>query len=132
MLTYQLLGAHAHWHHAVSIALHVLVCALLWSWLVRLEVPLPFVVGATSTFAVLGIHAEAVAVVSYREDLLAAALGLAACLAGERALSRSAGARWLVLAALVQALACAAKTSAVPLPLVWLAAHRLLPWRAWP
>jgi tetratricopeptide (TPR) repeat protein len=132
MLTYQLLGAHAHWHHAVSIALHVLVCALLWSWLVRLEVPLAFVVGATATFAVLGIHAEAVAVVSYREDLLAAALGLAACLAGERALSRSAGARWLVLAALVQALACAAKTSAVPLPLVWLAAHRLLPWRAWP
>ncbi len=132
MLTYQLLGAHAHWHHAVSIALHVLVCALLWAWLVRLAVPLPIVVGATSVFAVLGLHAEAVAVVSYREDLLAAALGLAARLAAERALSRSAGVRWLVAAALVQALACAAKTSAVPLPLVWLAAHRWLPWRAWP
>lgn len=132
MLTYQLLGAHAHWHHAVSIALHVLVCALAWGWLVRIGAPLPIVVAATASFAVLGIHAEAVAVVSYREDLLAAALGLAAFLAAERALSRTAGARWLVATALLQALACAAKTSAVPLPLVWLAVHRLSPWRAWP
>jgi tetratricopeptide (TPR) repeat protein len=132
MLAYQVFGAHAHWHHALSIALHVLVCALLWSWLARLAVPLPLVVGTTALFAVLGIHAEAVAVVSYREDLLAAALALVAALAAERALHSSAGARWLVATAALQALACAAKTSAVPMPLVWIAAHRLLPWRPWP
>ena len=126
MLTYQLFGAHAHWHHAVSVALHVLVCALSWAWLARLDLAISVRVGATALFAVAGIHAEAVAVVSYREDLLATALGLAACIAAERALPAQAGARWLVATALLQALACAAKTSAVPVPFVWLLAHTLL------
>jgi len=132
MLTYQVFGAHAHWHHAVSVALHVLVCAMLWAWLARLGVALPVRVATTAVFAVAGIHAESVAVVSYREDLLATALGLAACVAAERALPAQAGARWLVATAVLQALACAAKTSAVPVPFVWLAAHALLRRQAWP
>lgn len=128
MASYQLFGAHAHWHHLLSVLLHVGVCALFWRWLAARGTPLPLTAGAVALFAVLGIHAEAVAVVSYREDLLAAALGLAAMHAADRAaFDERHPARALLLAALLQALACGAKTSAVPLPLVWALSIALWP-----
>ncbi|MBC8067460.1 MAG: hypothetical protein IAG13_03925, partial [Deltaproteobacteria bacterium] len=138
MLSYQLFGAHAHWHHLLSVLLHVGVCAALWRWLAGRGTPLPVTVASVAMFAVLGIHAEAVAVVSYREDLLAAGLGLWAMHAADRASDTDvARVRHLVVCALLQALACGAKTSAVPLPLVWLLSRLVWPhplgaqrWRA--
>ena len=128
MAAYQIFGAHALPHHLVSVLLHVTVCAMLWRWLAGRGAPLPLLAATVALFGVLGIHAEAVAVVSYREDLLAAALGLAALRCADRAaFDETSTARSLVLAALLQALACGAKTNAVPLPLVWLLSIHLWP-----
>ena len=126
-------------HHGISIALHLGVCALLARLLARLGVAeLPRLL-ALACFGLLAIHVEAVAVISYREDLLAAALGLAAVLAALRSVDTGAAqspkdhARrwpralaWGLAAAALEALACGAKLSAAPLPgmlvlLAWLA-----------
>lgn len=137
MLTYQVFGAHAHWHHATSVLLHVLVCAGLWRWLAARGVAMPTVATIVAVFATLAIHAETVAVISYREDLLAAALGLEAMIRGDRAASTRGGARpWLAVVAL-QALACAAKSNAVVFPALWVLSRWCGPWsraptRWWP
>ncbi|MCA9682864.1 MAG: hypothetical protein KC457_11750, partial [Myxococcales bacterium] len=86
-LSYRLLGLEAGAHHALSIALHVLICALLARLLRRLGAGRELLLASVACFGLLAIHAEVVAVVSYREDLLAAALGLGALLAATRVLT---------------------------------------------
>lgn len=124
--TYQLLGLDARLHHATSIALHLGVCAALAAWLRRLAAPLALWAATVAVFGLLAIHAEAIAVVSYREDLLAALLGLLGCLAA------SAAARGRLalapLAALLVLAACACKQSAAAIPLLWVLAEGLAPW----
>ncbi|MBZ5709687.1 tetratricopeptide repeat protein [Nannocystis pusilla] len=124
LLTYQLLGLSSPLHHALSIALHLGVCAVLARWLRVLGAPLDLALGTAALFGLLALHAEAVAVVSYREDLLAALLGLAAALAASRG-------RWLG-AALLSLGACAMKLSAGAIPALWLLAEGLSPWRPRP
>ncbi|NVB40017.1 hypothetical protein G6O69_19385 [Pseudenhygromyxa sp. WMMC2535] len=131
MLSLRLFGLAAWAHHALSVALHVGVCALLARLLRRLGAPETLSLGATACFGLLGIHAEAVAVISYREDLLAALLGMAAMLAGLRVAEARGLARagWAAAAVLGMALACAAKLSAAPL----VAVFGLLAWaQPWP
>ncbi len=126
-LSYALLGLSPAAHHLTSVLLHVLVTGLFGLWLAREGAPRRVVVTATTLFGVLAIHGEAVAVVSYREDLLAAALGLGAVLLASAHVRSPAWPR-LVGAGLLMALACGAKLSAAGLPLVWLALKLLSPW----
>lgn len=134
-LSYQLLGLHPGLHHAVSIALHLGVCASLAAWLRRLGAPLPLWAGCLALFGLLAIHAEAIAVVSFREDLLAALLGLLACTTASAAVRRPRAWTLAPLALLLSLGACSMKQSAAALPLVWLLAEALAPWqprRPWP
>ena len=134
-LSLRVLGLDPRLHHGLSIALHLGVCALLARLLRRLELDEDVVLASVACFGLLAIHAEAVAVISFREDLLAAALGLLAMLAALRALTAPAmrGALpWTLAAAGAMALACGAKLSAAPLPallllLVWLGPALKLP-----
>ncbi|MGH1341383.1 MAG: tetratricopeptide repeat protein [Nannocystales bacterium] len=126
-LTYALFGLSPVAHHITSVLLHVLVTGLVGLWLAREGAPRRVVITATTLFGVLAIHGEAVAVVSYREDLLAAALGLgAAVLVSASLRSKS----WLHLggAGVLMALASGAKLSVAGLPLVWVAMKVLSPW----
>jgi hypothetical protein len=129
VLAYQAFGAIAGLHHATSILLHLGVVALLASWLRRLGAPAGVSLASAAIFGVLAIHAEAVAVVSFREDLLAALFGLGAIAMIDAAMQRT-GVRALALGlggAIAMALACGAKESAVPLAAVWLLAHVMRP-----
>jgi tetratricopeptide (TPR) repeat protein len=73
-------------------------------------------------------------VVSYREDLLAALFGLLAMIAATRGAEAKGRGRacWLVAATAAMAFAAGAKLSAAPIPLLWLLAHHLAPWRRRP
>ena len=124
LLGYQLLGLSSGLHHALSIGLHLGVCAVLVRWLRVLGAPFDLALGTAALFGLLALHAEAVAVVSYREDLLAALLGLAASLAASRGR--------LAAAALLSLGACSMKLSAGAIPALWLLAEGLSPWRPRP
>lgn len=139
MLSYRVLGLRPWAHHALSIVLHVGVCALLARGLERLGASRALTLAATAVFGLLAVHAEAVAVVSFREDLLAALLGLGALLASLRAAEGLEGEGrawppslgWAALSAGLMALACGAKLSAAPLAAlpVLLSPHLgLTPW----
>ena len=135
MLSYQLFGLDPRWHHALSIALHLGVCAALAAWLRRLGAPLALWASTLALFGLLAIHAEAIAVVSFREDLLAALLALLAALTASAAVRRRRAGPLAALAALLSLAACAMKQSAAAMPLVWLLAEALAPWqprRPWP
>lgn len=123
-LTYQLFGLSAWLHHALSIALHLGVCAALARWLKLLGAPVDLLLGATALFGLLAVHAEAVAVVSFREDLLAALLALLACVAASH--------RRLALAALLSFGACSMKQNAAAAALLWPLVQGLAPWRPRP
>ncbi|MEZ4384441.1 MAG: tetratricopeptide repeat protein [Nannocystaceae bacterium] len=132
VLSYQLFGLFAPAHHALSIALHVLVCALAQRWLRLLGAPLTLRAATLALFGLLAIHAEAIAVVSFHEDLVAAALGLGALVvASAAARARTRRGRWprAAAAALLLTLACGAKMSAATLPLLWWLGESLSPWR---
>lgn len=127
MVSYRLLGLTPWAHHGLSIALHVGACALVGRLLDRLGAPRRWTLATVACFGLLAIHAEAIAVISYREDLLACCLGLAAVLAGLRVgdASSSAGrVGWGAATVVAMALACGAKLSAAPLV-------ALLPLLAW-
>jgi tetratricopeptide (TPR) repeat protein len=128
-LSYRLLGLDARWHHALSIALHLGVCAAAAAWLRRLGAPLALWAGTVAVFGLLAIHAEAIAVVSFREDLLAALLALLACDAASAAVRRPRPAGLAALAGLALLAACACKQSAAAAPLLWLLAEGLAPWQ---
>jgi len=133
-LTYQWFALSPAWHHATSVALHVLVCGMLATWLARLGAPIGLRVATLGCFAVLAVHAEAVAVVSFREDLLAAALGLGALALAERSSDETGGTKVAtgLAGGLAMALACGAKLNAAPLVVVFVLARVLSPWRARP
>lgn len=126
-LSLKLLGLEAWAHHALSIVLHLCVCVALERVLARLGAGELLRLASVACFGLLAIHAEAVAVISFREDLLAALLTLLALLAALRAVC---GASWRgvigwgLAAAGLEALACGAKLSAAPLPAIVL----LLAW----
>jgi tetratricopeptide (TPR) repeat protein len=125
-LSLRVLGLEAWAHHCLSIALHLGVCLALERVLRRLEVAAPLRLASVACFGLLAIHAEAIAVISFREDLLAALLALLALLATLRALDSRAAtwAVWAGTAMILLALACGAKLSAAPLPAIVL----LLAW----
>ncbi len=128
LLTYQLFGLTAWVHHAISVLIHIVVCGLGACWLGRVGAPIRLRAAWVGIFGLLAIHAEAVSVVSFREDLLAAAFGLGAlCVASEAINRRRIGWRGAA-AALLMALACGAKMSAAGLPLLWLIVHVSRPW----
>lgn len=131
MLSVQALGVEPWRHHAVSVLLHVGVVAALATWLRGQGAP-PAQWGASAAlFGVMAIHAEAVTVVSFHEDLLAAGLGLAALTLADRSGARSSGwgTGWRALAAgLLLLLAAGAKLNAVALVGLWLLARVLAPW----
>ncbi|HEY0134086.1 MAG TPA: hypothetical protein VGB85_08400, partial [Nannocystis sp.] len=128
MLSYQLLGLDARWHHALSIALHLGTCAALAMWLRRLGAPMLLWAGTLALFGLLAIHAEAIAVVSFREDLLAALLALAAAWTASVAVRRARAWPLAIAAALLSLAACSMKQSAAAMPLLWLLAEALAPW----
>lgn len=132
--TVRWLGLTPMRHHAISVGLHVLVCWLLFRWLAVLRAPIVLRVAGVGLFGVMAIHAEAVAVVSYREDLLAAAFGFAALVLAQRwphvrtgVARRTLG--WIAIAGCM-ALACGAKMSAAPLVGVLVLAGVIAPWAA--
>lgn len=131
MATYQLLGVEPWRHHAGSVLLHVTVVALLAAWLRGLGAP-PSMWGATAAlFGVMAIHAEAVTVVSFHEDLLAAGLGLGALVLADRAGTRASWGAVAVRAAgagVLLLLAAGAKLNAVTLVGLWGLARVLAPW----
>ncbi|MCA9649367.1 MAG: hypothetical protein KC501_05630 [Myxococcales bacterium] len=132
LVTYQLLGVEPWMHHAVSVLLHVGVVAALAAWLRGLGAP-PVLWGASAAlFGVMAIHAEAVTVVSFHEDLLAAGLGLAALVLADRSgapSSRGVGrGASTVGAGLLLLLAAGAKLNAVTLVGLWGLARWLTPW----
>lgn len=134
-LTLRVFGVAPWAHHGLSIALHLGVCVLLARLLRRLAAPEPLTLASVACFGLLAIHAEAVAVVSFREDLLAAALGLGALLAALRGVEARSWARalaWGSVAALLEALACGAKLSAAPLPALLVLLAWLAPWSGVP
>ena len=131
MLSLRVLGLEPWAHHGLSIALHVGVCAMLARLLRLLGAGDPVRLAAVACFGLLAIHAEAVAVVSFREDLLAALLGLAAlgcALRIGQAQGRGAALGWAFACALLEALACGAKLSAAPVPAILLLLVWLCPW----
>ncbi len=137
---YALLGLNSACHHALSVLLHLGVCALIFRLLRGVGAPLLDRASVMVLFGVMAIHAEAVAVVSFREDLLAAILGLAALGLAQRSLylspKQSAVRRGLLTlllgigACALMALACGAKMSAAPLPVFWLLLESKSPWRS--
>ena len=129
MWTYHAFGLNARGHHLMSIALHLLTCVCLDGVLAQQTASPRTRMASLAAFAVLGVHAEAIAVVSYREDLLAASLGLAAIwvVGPIHASTRERAIRWVVGAMLMCA-ATSAKLSAAPLPVfAWL----LWSWSRW-
>ena len=135
MLSYQVLGLDARWHHALSIALHLGTCAALAMWLRRLAAPMLLWAGTLALFGLLAIHAEAIAVVSFREDLLAAWLGISAAWTASVAVRSRRAWPLALVAGLLSLGACSMKQSAAAMPLLWLLAEALAPWEArrpWP
>lgn len=129
-LSVRVFGVHPAAHHGLSILLHLSVCGLLARLLRRLGLDEGSTLASVALFGLLAIHAEAIAVVSFREDLLAAALGLAAMLAALRGIGAPrvrAALGWGLAAMGLQALACGAKLSAAPLPAMLLVLASLRP-----
>ena len=130
MLSYQLVGLDPRAHHALSIALHLGVCATLAAWLRRLGAPLALWASTLALFGLLAIHAEAIAVVSFHEDLLAALLAVLAALTASTAVRRARAWPLALVAALLSLGACAMKQSAATIAPLWLLAEGLAPWQA--
>lgn len=133
MLSVHTLGLEAWAHHALSVLLHLGVCVAAHRWLVLLGAPRPVALGTVAIFGILAIHAEAITVVTFREDLLAAGFGLSALIAAEHACRTRARSAWtrigpLLLAALCMSAACGAKLSAAPLVVLWWGLGLLDPW----
>lgn len=131
MASYQLLGVDPWPHHAASVLLHVGVVALLAVWLRGLGAPPALWASSAALFGAMAIHAEAVTVVSFHEDLLAGALGLAALVLADRSGLASRWSTTLLLAlggSGLALLAAGAKLNAVAMVGLWALARALAPW----
>lgn len=125
LLSVQLLGLHPIGQHAINVLLHVGATALVFVWLRRSGATIALATSAAAMFGVMAIHAEVVAVVSFREDSLATVLGLGALAVASTAAradgpSRSAHGLRLAAVTVLTALACGAKLNAAMLPGLWL------------
>lgn len=129
-LSYQLVGVVPWRHHAISVGLHVTMVALVAAWLRGLGAPAALWSSTAALFGVMAIHAEAVTVVSFHEDLLAAVLGLGALRLADRAGARSAVANGLhsLGAGLLLLAAAGAKFNALALVGLWVLVRALAPW----
>lgn len=118
-LNYALFGPGALSWHVINVALHALVCWLLWLFVRRLFGSEALAALSSVFFAVHALHVEVVAGVVGRAELLAAAGTLAALLAGLECV-RARGRRGRILAAagcgLATALAIGAKEGGVAAP----------------
>ncbi len=131
MASYQALGVTPWRHHAVSVLLHVGVVGLVAAWLRGLRAPPALWAASAAVFGVMAIHAEAVTVVSFHEDLLAAGLALAALVLVDRGGEAKRGSSTLALAlvaALLMLAAAGAKLNAVAMVGLWILARALAPW----
>jgi tetratricopeptide (TPR) repeat protein len=131
MASYQLLGVDAWRHHAASVLLHVGVVACLVAWLRGLRAPPAVWAASAALFGVMAIHAEAVTVVSFHEDLLAAAFGLGALALADRSGAAVRASSTVLLAAIAGVLvllAAGAKLNAVTMLGLWALARWLAPW----
>jgi tetratricopeptide (TPR) repeat protein len=130
MASYQLLGVDPWRHHAASVLLHVAVVALLAAWLRGLGAPPALWAGSAALFGVMAIHAEAVTVVSFHEDLLAAGLGLAALVVADRSglVARPTTGLLAAASGVLMLLAAGAKLNAVAMIGLWGLARWLAPW----
>jgi tetratricopeptide (TPR) repeat protein len=138
-VSYSIFGLNPLWHHAISVALHLANTWLL-GYFAALAGQHPSARLATILcFGVMAVHAEAIAVVSFREDLLATFFAILACIAATHAthaLARTSQASCLIFAFLASFLAYGAKESAAPISLIWILLvcidpwHRRLAWRA--
>ncbi len=131
LASYQLFGVEAWRHHALSVLLHVGAVGAVAAWLRGQGAPVAVWASTTALFGVMAIHAEAVTVVSFHEDLLAAGLGLSALgladRSGRHADRRAAGAL-AGAAGLLLLLAAGAKLSALALVGLWGLSRWLAPW----
>ena len=129
LLSVRLVGMNSVGQHALGVGLHLACVALLFAWLRRMRASLALAGSSALLFGVLAIHAETVAVVSYREDSLALALALTAAWCASTALRRAPGSarRLATFSALAMAAAAGAKLSVAPFPFVWWVVERASP-----
>ncbi len=120
-LEHKLWGFSPVGYHVVNVLLHVVNTLLLWRVLLRLDVPVPWLIAAL--FAVHPLHVESVAWVIGRKDLLSALFYLAAILAWLYFLETGRSSRY-VLSLVLYAAGLLCKSSVVTLPVTLL----LLQW----
>lgn len=142
MLDYRLFGLRPLGYHLHSVLWH-LACVLMVWLLIRRLFRLPrLALTAAALFAVHPIHVEAVAAINYREDLMAAAFGLAALVLLLRPLGEEASAAapgpspkevvrplgWTTAAAAaLLVVGLLAKATVVVMPLLFVALRLALP-----
>lgn len=127
--TREVFGFAADRFHAVDLVLHAACAALVVILAGRLGASPRGRLCAGLAFAVLPVHVEAVAWITGRAELLAAALALAALIAFSRPDGRAPFLR-ACAAAVLYAAACLAKESALPLPLALFCLDALAPGRS--
>jgi len=120
-LEYRLWGPSPVGYHTVNILLHAVCVVLLWVLLRRLEVPHAWL--GAALFAVHPIHAESVAWMAERKDVLSGTFYLGAALAYLR-FDRTRRGRAYLLALILFTLAMLSKSIAV----TWPAAAALVLW----
>ncbi len=120
-IEHKLWGLHPVGYHAVNVVLHALNSVLVWRLLLRLAVPGAWL--AAAVFAVHPVHAESVAWIIERKDLLSALFYLGAAHAWLRFTETPSPGRYMLSLALFAA-ALLSKSVAVTLP----AALLLLQW----
>jgi len=116
-----ILGAGSFGFHLVNVLLHAAIAALAWLALKRAGTHYGTALLGGCLFAVLPIHAEAVANIAGRAELLAALFVLAAWIGHRRAnKAGTAAGRWPLAAAVFYLAAILSKESAILAPLLFL------------
>ncbi len=119
-IEHKLWGLHPVGYHAVNVGLHALNSVLVWRLLLRFAVPGAWL--AAAVFAVHPVHAESVAWIIERKDLLSALFYLGAAHAWLRFAETPSPGRYMLSLALFAA-ALLSKSIAVTLPAALLLLH---------
>lgn len=133
MLEYQVFGLRPWGYHLTNMALHMVVCLLLFRLVRRMGLDLWVALAGMALFAVHPVHTEAVTYISGRRDLLYTAFYIGAMLAYVRGV-QDGRRRWVILALVQYVLGIFSKEMAITLPAVlylWdvLLNRREEPWR---